>query len=307
MIKHFLRFWFAIAALIWIQTGSAQLKLPDNATLDSLNLEYDVTRENLAKPIRDLQGKYQSQLEMLRDKMKAAGELDKTLSINKVLEDFREKPTKFAGNDFPELRRLQSIYSDQASRLHALASLGLPKLVEAHKAKLEMLQKQLTQQNELVEATKAKEVLAKLDETLGIILPKFADKEAPTTPAEVVYSGEKEPFKVGALQFSNRSYVWTKIPEKFLGWKMSMQDGGSEVDSRFRVKTRGLVYAVIDPNVEVHFHMDGWKTIELPVGGRGGGQKYIVVEKAFEPGNHKLSGKGWFTTRVLLPPPPPKR
>ena len=84
---------------------------------------------------------------------------------------------------------------------------------------------------------------------------------------------------------------------------MAMYPGGSKADSKIEVKSRGLVYAVIDPADQKTFEMDGWKILETMIGGTGA-QEYLLAEKAFEPGDYTLSGEGWFTTRVLLPPPP---
>lgn len=285
--------------------GIAQESLPGNVTVKSLALEYDVVRGKLIKPIRDLQQGYQTQLEALRDKMQSVGDLEKTLAVKNELDGFRKGKAQSDDRDFPELRRLQSIYVREASHRLALANRKLPGAVSTYKSNLAKLQKQLTKQGNLEEAAMAQKAQANVDESLGIIIPGALERMRISKPAIVEWQGATKPFDEGELQFTNRGYVWADIPREFRGWQMSMQAGGSKVDSKIKVKTRGVVYAVIDPDAEKIFEKEGWKIIELLLGGVKGRQEYHLAEKAFEPGDYTLSGEGWFmTTRILLAPLP---
>lgn len=281
--------------------GHAQDNSIKTPTLKELELEYNVSRSTIIKPIRNLQASYQSQLEKLREEMKTAGNLERILAIDKELKNFRNEKTKQTELGFQKLNRLQTIYTREAIQRSALAKKKLPIVVADHKRRLQSLQKELARQDKLKEAIEVKEALANVDETLGIYVPSASDKLSPQIPAVVEWSGKTKPFAEGELQFTNRGYVWTDVPKKYQKWKISMQAGGSQIDSKIKVKTRGLVYIVVDPTVEKEFNSNGWKSIEVLKGGGRGVQEYIMVEKVFKTGRYTISGEGWLTTRILLP------
>ena len=100
--------------------GAGGVKLPDNATLRSLQFEYDVYRAELLKPLKELQKKYDTNLQRLLEKHTKAGELQAVLAVKNEIEGYKEgKSTSADKAKFPELHRLQSIYKETAVKHQA--------------------------------------------------------------------------------------------------------------------------------------------------------------------------------------------
>lgn len=285
----------------------SQQPLSENATLEGLKLEYDVARAELAKPIRELQGLYQEQLIQLRDEIKASGDLDKTLAVQKELDTFRDGITAPAGKEIPKLRDLQSIYLKEFSRRFELANRKLPEVVKAHQASLDLLQRRLTTQGKLEDAIKVKTAMGEMDKTLGDISTLAAGKSGSSELAEIEWDGLTSPFEVGALQFPNRDNVWLEVPGKYKGWRMSMPAADSKGPPEVQLKTAGLVYAVMFSTYEESFQKEGWETIETLLGSGSGRQEYKLMRKEFKRGKQTLPSAGsFFGTRLVLPPPSQK-
>ena len=289
--------------LLMYAVGAATGQDQSSAELDAERLRYDVERAKMIKPIRDLEGSYESQLKALREQVKASGSLEKTKAVDAEIKGFRDGSAPVAPNDFPDLRRLKRIYVTELNKRHGAALRALPALVAAHKAELEKLQKTLTQRDQLEQAESVKQALGKVDDTLGITVPKLVTAgSAGGRFAVVQVQGDTMPFQEGQKQVTNRDFVWRKIPDEYQDWVMTMNAGGSVSDSEIEVKNPGLVYVVIGPRFEQEFRNNGWKKIEKIYGGPGGKQDYLVLSKPFEQGTHRISGRGWFNTRILLPP-----
>ena len=101
-----------IPALLLALPEIAQLEAQEKPTLSSLKLEFDVKRAELRKPVEELQAKYEDQLNQLLEKVTSAGELEKALAVKAEIEGYKDGKSKPAADGFPELKRLQGIYTD---------------------------------------------------------------------------------------------------------------------------------------------------------------------------------------------------
>ena len=144
--------------------GAGSVKLPGNATLRSLQFEYDVYRAELLKPLKELQKKYDTNLQRLLEKHTKAGELQAVLAVKNEIEGYKEgKSTPADKAKFPELHRLQSIYKETAVKHQAEFDEKVPPVTTAHKARLQALQRRLTQQSKIEDALEVAEALKGLE------------------------------------------------------------------------------------------------------------------------------------------------
>lgn len=299
-----MRIGFKGLALIIVIIGFMAADGYGQDKLEVETLQYDVERAELIKPVLKLQESYQKQLEKLRADVRASGSLKKTTAVDAEIQGFRSGDSPSPGDGFPELRRLQRIYASEARERHAKAARGLPVLIDDYRERLGDLQKEFTRANQLEEARKVKEALSKIDLTLGVSVPGDPVL-ALAVPAIVVPLDPTSLFQKGKTIFTNRDFSWGTIPKKFDGWRVSMQAGGNTAGSGYKVKTAGFVYSVIGTKSRDDFQKEGWKKIGELHGGKDGEWDYLVMEKIHEPGDYLINGKGWFATRILLPPSSP--
>ena len=136
--------------------GQDQEKEP--RTLGSLKLEFDIERAELLKPQRELEKAYEAQLSEILKNVTKAGDLEKAIAVRNELNGFKEGKSVAAGDDFPVLKRVQTIYAKEVEKRKVAMNRDLVGVVKAHKERLLELQKRLTQENKLDEALEVKAV-----------------------------------------------------------------------------------------------------------------------------------------------------
>ena len=138
---------------------------PANGTLPSslekMIFTYDVLREELKKPILDLQAKYEGALDRLSLESQQAGKLERVLILKEEREGFAAGQFPEA-NDFPPLLNLRAVYQRE------LAKLLIPLNSEEARLKTELLEgmgdlkTELTKSGRLDEAVRMAETMARL-------------------------------------------------------------------------------------------------------------------------------------------------
>ena len=156
----------------WRVTSFAQVTAASSesetaATLDSLKLRFDVDRAELLKPLRDLDAKYEEQLNQLMDQVTETGNLKQALAVKAELENYKTGSIPANGDEFPGLKRLQEVYS--AAKIQRMQTMneGLAPLYTSHRQRLVALQKRLTQEKKLDEAVQVQTELKKLSALSG--------------------------------------------------------------------------------------------------------------------------------------------
>jgi len=114
--------------------------------------------ERLERPIADLNASYSNALGRLRETETAAGNLDRVLAIQREQEALAESKRFDAASlearlsDFDGLRRLQSTYLAERSRLEGEIAPAKRELAVRFDQALDLLQSELTRENRLEEA-----------------------------------------------------------------------------------------------------------------------------------------------------------
>lgn len=221
----------AIALLFGVVSFGQTQELP---TLNSLKLEFDVKRAELQKPIQELQTKYEEQLNQLLERVTGAGELENAIAVKAEIEGYKDGKSKPAGDDFPELKRLQGIYADAHAQRVATINKNLGPVVEDYKAKLLALQKALTKEKRLEEALAVKAVID------GIKIETTSPRSKETA-LEIVtgrnwlrhHPGSRHSFKFhkdGKIQCLSGRSIWKRYRIESDGAiKVIPSDGGDSV------------------------------------------------------------------------------
>lgn len=147
------------------------------ATLRELAEVYEESKAELMKPVTELQTMYATKLEELKAEATKAGQLERVLAIKSEADAFRTSETPAAGDDFPKLKDLQTIYRQALPTRLAQAQAALAPLNASYQAQLLELQTELTKQEKLTEALQVKAVLD------GLADDKAAMAEAKTPEA----------------------------------------------------------------------------------------------------------------------------
>ena len=166
---------FYVGLAVWVfaqwnptyaQEKSDSIREIPKSSLGSLRLQFDIACGELTKPISDLQSKYEEQLDQLMDQVTEEGELEKALAIKAELSGYQSGESKAAGDDFPELKRLQKIYSETSKKRRIEMAKRLAEETQAHKARLLDLQKRLTQERKLDDAVAVKSEVEKVNKMI---------------------------------------------------------------------------------------------------------------------------------------------
>ncbi|MEX2579205.1 MAG: hypothetical protein WD342_09110 [Verrucomicrobiales bacterium] len=157
--------------------------------------EFDVEREELRKPISELQKKYEKRLSQLLEKAKSDGELENALAVKSEMAEYKERDPEQAAVGFPELERLREIYARAYSEQITVINENLVPVVEAHKARLKSLQKTYTREAKLEKALAVKSVIDDLEKdtyTIGGATGKDPEQITAKSPDEVDPKNEAE-------------------------------------------------------------------------------------------------------------------
>lgn len=143
-----------VALVLW--TGALSAQESGQGTLATLKERFAEQRSLLGKPIEDLNQLYEGQLSALREKVKAAGDLDKILVVDKEIKGFRSgEPT--GEETFPEIERLRGIYGAELKKRRDEIATALPHYLSRYLEQLDSLSKELTRQDRLEEALAVRE------------------------------------------------------------------------------------------------------------------------------------------------------
>jgi len=175
--------------------------------------------------------------------VRKAGELDLLLAVQDELKGFASGESKPAPGDFGALKKLQDIYRpERAKREKAEAEQLVPFLAKYREA-LTTLQKRLTQENQVAEAIKVQDEVAKLDawrqEVAGFL--DGAKKGKPTTiplrKPDGIKGGRLRgfgDFRGGLAADVSKAKQYSDIVRVTLvgeGW-LALREGGEVISSR---------------------------------------------------------------------------
>jgi hypothetical protein len=199
---------FAIIALLAVLVpGSAQAQAPPAQkppSLKNLKLEFDIVRAELLIPLADLDELYAVQLEKLRLETQNRGQLEQVIAVRAEQARLEGKNPEAAGEEFPELEKIRSIYArTKSDRLLAMNRALLP-VVEQQKSVLEKLRIAQTQSNQIDEA-----ILTQAEYERVVALETAIRKElaAPASPVASVTAPSTSSPTVGATALKIRVQV----------------------------------------------------------------------------------------------------
>lgn len=158
-------------------------------TPGSLKLDYEIAIEEARRPLKELDELYAGNLAKLEEEASQAGKLQQVLAVKAEMEGFLEGTSPEASEDFPELRRFQSIYrAERAKRLAAVGESTRP-IHEGYRRKLDELQTRLTQERKIEEAVAVSEAIARVDELLAAGTLSMPAETASTASVPVAAGG----------------------------------------------------------------------------------------------------------------------
>lgn len=125
--------------------------------LEALRGKFTEAVDTLAerKGKRDLDAKYEAQLQALMRETQQTGDLDRLLLVKSEAAEFRIRNTKIV-DGFPELMRLQQIYREALTRITAQEDASRLKLFEGYSAELQELQARLVRGRKIEEAVQVR-------------------------------------------------------------------------------------------------------------------------------------------------------
>lgn len=135
-------------------------------SLARLQATFQQQRELARAPLTELETLYEGQLDALRKKLREAGELDKVLLVDKEKSGFRDRE-ETEEEAFPELERLRTIYREEVPRREAAVQKRLSRYQRAYADQLDALAVELTRQDRLEEAVKARDEARKIRASLA--------------------------------------------------------------------------------------------------------------------------------------------
>ena len=225
--------------------------------LEELKTKFDLARQKIEKPLRNLNENYEKSLNALLEKVQGAGRLEKTLEVKNEIEGFSTGKTVPAKN-FDELARLQEIYARERKLIDRSISKNLIPVATAHKTKLEKLSAELTKANKLENAIAVAEEQKKIQSLLdglssktefgesgeekkreeGLLL-SVGDKVEVWKNKEIDLPGQTPIYFSGTIQIPSGN------PEKF--YLRSERGYGSD-RLKFTVAEKELPFEIMDSN-----------------------------------------------------------
>lgn len=129
------------------------------APLKDLKPAFEKARDAIFEPQRELKKNYGKQLSLLLNQVTKKGELEQVLAVEKELVAYKKEESIPAGDDFPELKRLQLIYSEASAEREKAINQKLVSLVGHYRERLLAIQKQFTKEGRIEDALKVKSVM----------------------------------------------------------------------------------------------------------------------------------------------------
>ncbi|MDF1656065.1 MAG: hypothetical protein P1U58_00555 [Verrucomicrobiales bacterium] len=204
----------------------------------AIYLEFEVLAEEAQKPVRELEGLYKSNLKAQRDEAVKDGQLDLVLACDTEIESIGSGSLSEPDSRWRELVRLRAIYLKSRAARMMEAEAKLERHRDSAIKRLENAIVELTKEEQIEEALKAREFLKKLN--VG------HEGEAAPAPAEVQFSFEEGSYfgaKIGDSEDEMRAAFKANGLKLFKTTPMS--NGSKNISAsgiNFRVDRRGDYY-----------------------------------------------------------------
>jgi len=160
----------ALAAMIvgvGLSLAISQIAGVEPPELLELRTKFEKADDALKDPEKELNRKYVASLEALQARVRAAGELERTLAVTKELESYEGAQNPLV-EDFPELRRVQEVHRRELLRVQRLYARDLVPLLKSYRDALTNLKAGLTRQNRLEAAIAVDTEIKGLEEGIRV-------------------------------------------------------------------------------------------------------------------------------------------
>lgn len=267
--------------------GSAiagQKEKEEPAKLAELRTSWNLAKERGERPIKK---SYLNALVKLRDDFTKSGDLSDAILVRTEIESLTEVDAKaLVPIKPPELVALRKTYDDAMAKLRG----GLDqKYVKALRAMQSHYKRKPDLEGALAVAAE---------------LAKFERKRWAMVSEKGLKFGI---FKEGEHAFSDDMHQWTKIPDRFKDYRVSMAKIGKRETLRLNVKTGGLLLIVAEKNDLEPLQDDGWAVVAEAARYGKPDETPCILTKEVRSGRLIINTKSWLGVRLLLPAAPERR
>lgn len=270
---------------------------------------------------------YTNDLEAIRARAQQAGDLAKLKAV--MAEAARAAGAQTLPDACPDVPEINPIVGEYGARLRDLdlrRAKEIAELAGEYDKRLEALQRRLTQEGKIEEATAVQDernVAAEAEPVKtarALVAEQQAAQQAKSAATPAVASGiplaQGTPtsgfaavgvFTNGAKAYSNRNYVWLDIPSKLGASRFVMIAGGAQEQICLKVTKAGRMLLGVSEQIaesdKDYLRNNHWKQTDSeffystnPIKTR-----MFVFEKQVLPGQLVLPRLGWGSPIVLLP------
>ncbi len=279
---------------------------------------------------------YESALDAIRKDATGKGDLNSVLATDQERDRLdRDLTPEEKSKLSPPMRKVRDQYDQALVQTASQQKAKLAASLRAYITTLELLEKRFTQDSNIERALASRDERTKAEEELkalvpaavpaggapaastplaanqppvkgqGPRVPDLADGESPNESEDLIVWGTG--FSMATLQengvaFSNRGYVWQKVPASLRGKRYTKVNGGARLPIKVKAK-RDTVVEVITDASEANVKMAGWdKTGIQFTFNNGKDAKVVVFKKKLAAGQQlEIPQESWTGGLVLLP------